>query len=456
MLDVEIISRIQFAFTISFHILFPAFTIGLGLFLAIMEGMWLKTKNPVYYQICKFWIKVFALTFGMGVVSGVVMEFQLGTNWAGFSKQIGNILGPLFVYEVMTAFFIEAGALGIMIFGWKKVGNRLHFASTLMVVIGTMLSGYWIMAANTWMQHPVGYVMDSGKYIATNWWAIVFGTTQTVRWLHMMFAAYASAFFVVLGVSAYYLVRNQHIVFAKTCFKFAAIAMLIVMPLQIFVGDMSGIEVYKNQPLKTAAMEGVWDTQKGAPLLLFAIPSNQEQKNYFEIGIPYGASLINTHKLDGELIGLKSVAPQDQPRAFAVFWSFRIMVGLGLLMMFLAIIAVYYSAKDKLAGNKFLRVFTWCSPIGFAALWFGWMVAELGRQPWTVYGLIRTRDAVSKIDFHDVMISLGLIIVVYGVIFGFFYFHFLIKTIKHGPLSLEKADEPFQYMRSPIADEEKK
>ena len=455
MLNIEMLSRIQFAFTISFHILFPAFTIGLGLFLGIMEAMWLKTKNPIYYQICKFWIKIFALTFGMGVVSGVAMEFQLGTNWAGFTKQIGNILGPLFVYEVMTAFFIEAGALGVMIFGWKKVGDKLHFGSTLLVVLGTMLSGYWIMAANTWMQHPVGFIVESGKYIASDWWVIVFGKIQVVRWLHMMLAAYASAFFVVLGVSAYYLVRNQYIEFAKTSFKFAAIAVIIIMPLQIYIGDMAGLAVHENQPLKTAAMEGVWDTMNGAPLLLFAIPSNSQQKNLFEIGIPYGASLINTHKLNGELIGLKSVSPQDQPRVFPVFWGFRIMVGLGLVMMILAIIATYYSAKDKLVNNNWLRIFTWSAPIGFLALWCGWIVAEIGRQPWVVYNLIRTRDAVSRIDIHDIMISLGLIIVIYGIIFGFFYFYFLIKTIKHGPINLEKANEPFQYMSSHIVDEEK-
>lgn len=453
MLTVEMLSRIQFGFTISFHILFPSLTIGLGLFLVIIEAMWLKTKNPLYYQICKFWIKVFALTFGMGVVSGIAMEFQLGTNWAGFANKVGSILGPLFVYEVMTAFLIEAGALGIMIFGWKKVGDKLHFTSTLMVVIGTMVSAYWIMAANTWMQHPVGFSIDqAGKYIATDWWAIVFNQTQTIRWIHMMLAAYASSFFLILGISAYYLVRNRHLPFAKTCFKYSAYIMLIIMPLQVLVGDLNGVEVYKHQPLKTAAIEGLWETQTGAPLILFAIPSNKEQKNLFEFGIiPKVASLINTHQLDGELIGLKSVSPEDQPQVFPVFWSFRIMVGLGILMLLLAVIGSYYSKKDKLAGNKFLRVFTWCTPIGFIATWFGWMVAEIGRQPWVVYNLIRTRDAASLLNVNDVMISLGLIIVIYGIIFGFFYMYFLIRAIQHGPLDVEEANEPFKYMNPQIA-----
>ena len=451
MLTVESLSRIQFAFTISFHILFPAFSIGLALFLTIIEGLWLKTKNPIYYKICKFWIKVFALTFGMGVVSGVVMEFQLGTNWAGFAASVGGVLGPLFVYEVMTAFFIEAGALGIMIFGWKKVGNNLHYVSTVLVMLGTTLSAYWIMSANSWMQHPVGYAIENGKFIVMNWFDVVFNPYTWPRFLHMIFAAYVSALFVILGVSAYYITRNIHINFAKTNFKFAAYALIITVPIQIFLGDLSGINVYEHQPLKTAAMEGVWDTQKGAPLILFAIPNQKEQRNMYEISIPNGAALLNTHKLNGEIVGLKSIPISDQPLVLPVFFSFRIMAGLGFLMLFLACIATLVAYKDKLFQKKvyiikLLKLFTFVSPIGFIAILFGWFVAEFGRQPWVVYNLIRTKDAVSNISLYDTFVSLGLIVLVYGIIFGYFYFYFLFKTIKNGPDNISDMHGTFEYM----------
>lgn len=405
--------------------------------------------------MCKFWTKVFALTFGMGVVSGVVMEFQLGTNWAGFASKVGGVLGPLFVYEVMTAFFIEAGALGIMIFGWKKVGNKLHYLSTVLVMLGTTLSAYWIMAANSWMQHPVGYAIENGKFIVTNWSEIIFNPYAFPRFLHMLFAAYVSALFVILGISAFYLARKLHIDFAKTNFKFAAYALLITMPLQIFLGDMSGINVYEHQPLKTAAMEGVWVTQKGAPLILFAIPDKRLQKNLYELSIPYGASLLNTHKLDGEIVGLDTVVRDEQPLVLPVFFSFRIMAGLGFLMLFLAIFASVIVFKDKILNNRFLKIFTYVSPIGFIAVMFGWFVAEFGRQPWVVYGLIRTKDAASHISIYDTFISLGLIVVVYGIVFGYFYFYFLTKIIKHGPQDGAEVREPFEYMRPQLKGDEK-
>lgn len=454
MFSVELLSRFQFAFTISFHILFPAFSIGLALFLVIMEGIWLKTKNPVYQKICKFWIKIFALTFGMGVVSGIVMEFQLGTNWAGFSKQIGSVLGPLFVYEVMTAFFIEAGSLGIMLFAWNKVGNKLHYFSTILVMLGTFISAYWIMAANTWMQHPIGYAIENGKFIATNWHDIVLNSTIYTRFCHMLFASYISAFFVILGVSAHYLYKNNHVDFATITFKFAAFSLIIMIPIQILIGDLSGLAVYKNQPLKTAAIESLWETQRGASMILFAIPDQENQKNKYEISIPKLSSLLNTHQWDGEIVGLKAVQIQDQPPVWPVFFSFRIMVGLGFIMLILAIIAITLILKNKLNTNrKLLRIFTLSSPIGFIALWFGWITAEIGRQPWVVYNLIRTRDAVSNISIYDVTISFLLIIIVYGIIFGYFYFYFLIKVIKQGPSINSKNKEPFEYMNPNIIQE---
>jgi len=447
------LSRIQFAFTVAFHIIFPSFSIGLAAFLSVMEGLWLYTKNNLYYQVIRFWTKVFALTFGMGVVSGIVMEFQLGTNWAGFTQQIGSVLGPLFVYEVLTAFFIEAGFIGIMLFGWQKVGAKLHYLATLLVTIGTTISAYWIMSANSWMQHPVGYAVVNGKFIATDWLAIIFNPYTLPRFIHMILAAYLATSFVIISVSSYYLLRSKFVEFAKKCLSSAVLMVLILTPLQIFMGDESGIKVHESQPLKTAAIEGIWHTQAGAPLLLFALPSNQQQRNLFELGIPYGAALINTHQLHGELQGLTSVAPSEQPQVWPVFFAFRIMVAMGLLMLAYALIASWLLWRKKLYTSKFmLTVGQYMAPTGFIAIVTGWLTAEIGRQPWAVYGLIRIENAVAKnISLHDVWVSLGLIIIVYGIIFGVFYFYFLHKTIQSGPKDLHLT-EPFNFLRGDKPD----
>lgn len=449
LLDTALVSRIQFGFTISFHILFPAFSIGLAIFLAIMEGLWLKTKDHVYLTICKFWTKIFALTFGMGVVSGIVMEFQLGTNWSGFTRAVGSVLGPLFTYEVMTAFFIEAGFIGVMIFGWNKVSPRLHYIATLCVVAGTTLSAYWIMTANTWMQHPVGYLKAESVYKIASWVDVIFNPFVFSRFMHMMLASYICAGFVICSVSAFYLLKNQFTSFAKKCYSFVWWSLLLLIPLQIYFGDMTGVMVYEKQPLKTAAMEGLWNTEKGAPLLLFAIPDQKNQKNYFEIKIPHLAALLNTHQWDGQLTGLKSVAPSEQPKVFPVFFAFRIMVGVGVLMLFLTLIALYLRYKRRLFDySLFLKASVLSAPLGFIALWAGWITAEMGRQPWVVYHLIKTLDAVSPVSIHDILISFALIFVVYGIIFGYFYFYFLHKTIHHGPEEIDKKTihQPFQYM----------
>lgn len=449
MIDTALLSRIQFGFTISFHILFPAFSIGLVMFLSVMEGIWLKTKNPLYRNICKFWTKVFALTFGMGVVSGLVMEFQLGTNWAGFTRAVGGVLGPLFTYEVMTAFFIEAGFLGVMLFGWERVSPRLHYFATLLVLIGTTLSAYWILSANTWMQHPVGYITQHGIFKVNDWMQVVFNPANFPRFIHMMLASYICAGFVIISVSAFYLLKNQHAAFAKICFSFMWWALLILVPLQIFFGDETGLEVYKNQPLKTAAMEGVWDTQAGAPLLLFAIPDQEQQTNKWEVKIPHGAALLNTHEWNGVLTGLKTVAKTDQPRVLEVFFTFRMMVGAGLLMLLLVMMAWYLRWKKQLFDKPwFLKAAIVSAPLGFIALWCGWITAEMGRQPWIVYQLLRTVDAAANVALQNVMISFVLIFIVYGIIFGYFYFYFLHKTITKGPELLEDASirQPFQYM----------
>ena len=457
-IDTALLSRAQFGFTISFHILFPSFSIGLALFLSIMEGAWLKTKNPLYLAICKFWTKIFALTFGMGVVSGLVMEFQLGTNWAGFTRQIGGVLGPLFTYEVMTAFFIEAGFLGVMLFGWERVSHRLHYFATLLVLVGTTLSAYWIMSANTWMQHPVGFINNNGIFNVADWQQVVFNPATFSRFAHMMLASYICAFFVICSVSGLYLLRNQFQAFSKKCFSFGWIMLLILVPLQIFFGDEAGLVVKEFQPLKTAAMEGIWNTQAGAPLLLFAIPDQAQQTNHWEIRIPHGAALINTHQWNGVLQGLKTVAEKNQPRVLPVFFTFRIMVGIGLLMLLFTFIAFYLKLRGRLFTTSwFLKLSIISAPLGFIALWCGWITAEMGRQPWVVYNLIRTLDAASHVSLQDVMISFMLIFVVYGIIFGYFYFYFLNKIIQKGPADFiaSEAHQPFQYMPLPSKQESK-
>jgi len=457
-IDTAFVSRIQFAFTISFHIIFPAFSIGMVTFLAVVEGMWLKTKKPEYLQMCKFWGKVFALTFGMGVVSGIVMEFQFGTNWAGFAHKVGGVLGGLFTYEVMTAFFIEAGFLGVMLFGWNKVGPKLHYFATLLVAFGTTLSAYWILVANTWMQHPVGFTEVNGIFEVASWMAIIFDASVFPRVAHMLLAAYLSTAFAISSICAYYLLKDRHVVFSRKCFSIIWAALIVLVPLQMFVGDWSGLMVHKTQPLKTAAMEAVWNTQKGAPFVLFAYPDQKKQKNLFAITIPHVAAMLNTHKWDGKLVGLKTVSRKDQPNVVSVFYGFRLMVGLGLLMLLMMLCSLWLRHKKKLYSARwFLHLCQYSAPIGFIALWCGWIVAEEGRQPWVVYKLLRTMDAASPVPLYNVIIVFALIILVYGVVFGFFYFYFLRKLIHKGPEEGAAAvsDQPFQYMSGSVSGDDK-
>lgn len=449
-IDSTLISRIQFAFTISFHILFPAFSIGLATFLAIMEGAWLISKKPIYLSICKFWMKIFALTFGMGVVSGIVMEFQLGTNWSGFTREVGPVLGSLFTYEVLTAFFIEAGFLGVMLFGWHRVGRKLHYLSTLLVVAGVTLSAFWILAANSWMQTPAGAVLQGGQFVVKSWWQVIFNHSTLVRYFHMLLASYLSTAFVIAAISAYYLLRKQFVGFAKTCFSFSMIVIVLLIPLQVFVGDEVGLKVHEYQPVKTAAIEGLWQTEKGAPLLLFAWPDQRKQKNDFELGIPHLASVINTHQWNGELQGLKAVPASIQPFVAFTFFSFRIMVGMGGLMLLIGLLGLYLRLRRQLYSKVwFLKLSVYCFPIGFVALITGWFTAETGRQPWVVYNLLSTADAATQVSLSKVVISFVLLFVVYGLIFGVFYFRYLFKTLKAGPMAIEEVQKlPFAYMQS--------
>lgn len=365
-IDTILLSRAQFGFTIGFHILFPTLNIGLALFITIMEGLWLKTKNPVYLTICKFWTKIFALTFGMGVVSGIVLSYELGTNFGPFIAAIGGVLGPLFAYEVLSAFFLEAGFLGVMLFGWNKVGPKLHFTATLLVTLGTTISAFWIMSANSWMQTPTGYTIEAGKYVVNDWFATIFNPSAIPRFTHMVMASYVTTCFVVAGVSAWYLLKQRQQELAKKCFAFALGAAVIVTPLQVVLGDMVGLVVYQYQPLKTAAIEALWETRKGAPLVLFGIPDQQQEKNLYEISIPYGASYINTHHLEGELVGLKSVPATERPIVSTVFWMFRIMVGIGFIYLAIALYALWLRMRGKLFDNRwFYHLCLWVAPLGF-------------------------------------------------------------------------------------------
>jgi cytochrome d ubiquinol oxidase subunit I len=447
--DPALLSRIQFAFTVSFHIIFPSFSIGLATFLLLMETYWLKTKNLAYLSICRFYNKIFALTFGMGVVSGIVMEFQFGTNWPGFSAKVGPVLGSLFVYEVLTAFFIEAGFLGVMILGWERVGAKLHYLATCLVVAGVTISAFWIMSANSWMQVPAGAIMDANQvFHVVSWQHVILNPTVLPRFIHMLLSAYITTGFVILGISAYFLLRKQHAEIAMICAKTIIVSLFILVPLQIFMGDKVGTNVHKYQPIKTAAMEAVWHTQNGAPLVLFAYPNMQLEKNQWEITIPKLASLINTHSWNGQLQGLTSVPTNDRPFVPIVFYCFRVMVGAGILMLIIILYGAYLLARKKLVTSSwYLKLCVLCSPIGFIAIITGWFTAETGRQPWVVYNMLRTKDMATSVSGNSVLISLILLIIVYGIIFGVFYFKYLFRTINHGPKYFSDRNMPFSYMQ---------
>ncbi|MFD2205134.1 cytochrome ubiquinol oxidase subunit I [Kiloniella antarctica] len=419
-LDATLLARVQFAFTISFHIIFPAFSIGLASYLAVLEGLWLWTGRDVYLQIFRYWIKIFAVVFGMGVVSGIVMSYQFGTNWSVFSDKTGPILGPLMAYEVLSAFFLEAGFLGVMLFGMNKVGKRLHFFATLMVAVGTLFSAFWILSVNSWMQTPAGYgINDVGQFIPVDWFAAVFNPSFPYRLVHMVLAAYLTTAFVVGGVSAWHLYRDSDNQAARIMFSMAMWMAVIVAPIQIVAGDFHGLNTLEHQPAKIAAMEGHFETKKGAPLILFGIPSMEDEEVHYALEIPKLGSLILTHDPDGEIKGLEEWAKEDRPNVAIVFWSFRIMVGLGFLMAGLGIWSLVRRWQSKLFETPLmLRFAILMGPAGFIALLSGWVTTEVGRQPYTVYGLLRTADSISPIDAPAVAISLLAFVVVYFAVFG--------------------------------------
>jgi cytochrome bd ubiquinol oxidase subunit I len=420
-LDPVLLARIQFAFTISFHIVFPALSIGLGSYLAVLEGLWLITGEDRYIRLFRVWVKAFALSFGMGVVSGIVLSYQFGTNWSVFADKTGPILGPLMGYEVLTAFFLEAGFLGIMLFGVKRVPKAMHFMATVIVAIGALLSAFWILAANSWMQTPAGYeVNEAGQYVPVDWLAVIFNPSFPYRLVHMVLAAYLATAFVVGATGAYHLVCGRNGPMVRTMFSMAMWMAAIVAPLQLVVGDQHGLNTLKHQPAKIAAMEGHFEAEmKGAPLILFGLPDMEAGETRYAISIPKAGSLVLVHDLNGTVKGLKSWPREDWPRVAIVFWSFRIMVGLGFLMIATGLVSVWLRWRGKLYETPLFA--RWCllmGPSGFVALLAGWFVTETGRQPYTVYGLLRTADSVSPIGSPGVALSLIAFVVVYLIVFG--------------------------------------
>ncbi len=439
--DATMLSRIQFGFTITFHILFPALSIGLAGFLVVLEILWLRTAEERYWRLLRFWTTVFALSFGMGVVSGIVLAYQFGTNWSGLMAKAGQIMGPLLSYETLTAFFLEASFLGVLLFGWKRVSRRTHFISTLMVALGTCISAFWIMASNSWMQTPSGYVVRDGVFFPTDWWAIIFNPSFLVRYAHMLMAAYLSSAFVVAGVAAWYLLNNRFVTMAKPMLALALLMIVPLAPLQIIVGDMAGLIVRDHQPAKLAAMEAQWETGV-MPLRLFAIPNQAEARNRFEIGIPKLGSLITQHSLNEPVKGLLEFPAADRPSVAIVFWTFRLMVGVGFVMLLIAVTAVVLAARRRLYSSRwFLLSLVLASPLGFIAIVAGWYTAEIGRQPYVIYGMLRTADAVSPVTAGSVALSLVMFFVVYSAVFGA-GFWYLFRTIRSGPVEVALPEAP--------------
>jgi cytochrome d ubiquinol oxidase subunit I len=437
-MDALLLSRIQFAFTIGFHILWPAFTIGIASFVACLSGLWWRTGNPVYARLMRFWIRIFAMGFGMGVVTGVVLSYEIGTNWGGFSRSVSNVLGPLFLNEVLTAFFLEAGFIGIVLFGERRVGRGLHFFACCMVALGTLLSATWILAANSWMQTPAGYTVDAqGIFHAADWWQVVLNPSFPFRFMHMVCASFLTGGFVVAGVSAFHLLRGRCPDAARTAFSMAMWAVLLLAPLQVVLGDMHGLNTGKYQPTKLAAMEGLWDSGRGVPATLLAWPDMAAERNRFAVEIPHLGSLYLTHSWNGEVQGLKAVPPGDRPYVPLVFFAFRIMVGVGLILLTLALTGAVLRWKGRLFTTRWFQLLcTAATPLGFIGVLAGWTVTETGRQPFVVYGHLRTADAVSPVAADAVASSLLLFVLVYNVLLLAFLWYGL-RTVLQGPEAAE-------------------
>jgi cytochrome d ubiquinol oxidase subunit I len=453
-LDALLLSRLQFAFTLAFHIIFPALTIGLASFLAVIEALWLLTRREAFQRLYLFWLKVFALSFGMGVVSGVVLSYEFGTNWSVFSRSAAGVIGPLLAFEVLTAFFLEASFLGVMLFGWKRVGPGLHFLATCLVALGTLVSAFWIISANSWMQVPVGYaITPGGRFVATSWPAVIFSPSFPLRFAHMVTAAYLSTALMVGAASAFALLRDPGQPESRVALRMAVGMCLIVAPMQLLIGDAAGKQLVVTQPAKLAAIEAFWDSRADQPFDIAAWPDRRTERNDFELSLPKLGSWITTGNAETTVKGLRALPPADRPPVAVVFWSFRVMVGLGLLMIGLGVwgALLWWRAGGPERSRLFLRAAVAMGPAGLAAVIAGWVTAEVGRQPWVIYGLMRTAQAVSPVSAHEVSASLVAFLAIYGVVFsaGALY---IVRLIAQGPAAVsEPAEGPSRAPGTPLA-----
>ncbi|MFC7367954.1 cytochrome ubiquinol oxidase subunit I [Vreelandella zhaodongensis] len=461
-LDPLLLSRLQFAFVVSFHAIFPVFTIGLASYIALLHGLFYKTENPAWDRLALFWTKVFAVVFGMGVVSGIVMSFQFGTNWSNFAYATSNFLGPVLSYEVVTAFFLEAAFLGVLLFGRNKVPEGVHLFAAIMVAVGTFISSFWILSANSWMQTPAGFEVIDGRFHITSWMAALFNPSFWYRFVHMGMASFLTGGFVVAGVSAWFLLRNRDVEANKKALSMCLWLLLVLAPAQAVVGDFHGLNTLEHQPTKVAAMEGNWETQSSVPLLLFALPDQEAQTNRFEIGIPHLASLILTHSLDGEVPGLNAVPAEEQPPVIVVFWAFRVMVGIGLLMIAVSLVGLLLRRHERIYHNTlFLKTLTIMIGAPFLAVLAGWIVTESGRAPWLVYGVMTHAEGLTpSLTGGMALFTLIGYIAVYSVVFltGIYYLSRVVRNgMKESPAEVEgevgRPKRPFSAAQTPFDDD---
>lgn len=453
MLDPLLLSRLQFVWVIAWHILLPAFTVGLASYIAFMEGLYFFTGRETYFRISVFWTKIFSVSFGMGVVSGIIMPFQFGTNWSRYADATANVLSPLFAYEGLTAFFLEAAFLGVLLFGRKLVPRWMHFFAALMVASGTLLSSFWILAANSWMQTPAGYVLIDGRFFPKDWSQIVFNPSFPYRLMHTVVGFYVTTAFVVVGVAAWMLRNGRAVREARLMLSATLWLLLALVPLQIALGDMHGLNTLEHQPTKLAAIEARWETGSRVPLTLFAIPDERTETNHWAVEIPVLGSLILAHDPNGTIRGLKEWPREDRPPVAIPFFAFRLMVGIGLIMLTLVLIGNAMRPRGRVFESRaFLRACELVAPLGFLAVLAGWTTTEVGRQPWTVYGLLRTADSVSpSLTGTDVMLSLAGYMLAYLIMFpaGVLLMSRIVRRgpeahATEGPVESGRPDNPIQ------------
>jgi cytochrome d ubiquinol oxidase subunit I len=459
-LDPVLLSRLQFAWVIAWHILLPAFTVGLASYIAVLEGLFFFTARAIFLRVSKFWTKIFAISFGMGVVTGIVMPFQLGTNWSRYSDATANVLSPMFAYEGLMAFFLEASFLGVLLFGRKLVPAGVHFFAGLMVALGTLLSSFWILVTNSWMQTPAGYEIIGGRFFPTSWTEIVFNPSFPYRFAHTVNGFYVTTAFVVLGVAAYTIRVGTFVEEGRLMMRMALGLLILLVPLQMIIGDLHGVNTREHQPAKLAAIEGLWETGRGVPASIIGLPSESAERNEWEIAIPQVGSLYLTHEWNGEVQGLKDFPPDQRPPVAIVYFAFRIMVGVGVLMLALVVIGWRLRWRGTLFETVwYLRACQCCAPIGFIAVIAGWTTTEVGRQPWSVYGLLRTANSVTpSLTGLDVLISLTLYMIVYLIIYptGLGFMWRIVRggpadsVTEGGPIESGRPDRPVHAL--PIAE----